>query len=106
MTNTIPPRDPTPSSANPSSTGPSDIGLTATALPARKDRRGQIMMGIGALVVIVAGVLWFSAASQHPDNPAADPAAVTTDPNAGQGQDTSGTPPPATAPADGSTTTQ
>jgi hypothetical protein len=83
----VPPRDPRPARA-------------------KVDRRGHIAIGVVAAVLIIAAILYFSAASQHPDNPAqtAIPGEVNPDPSAGQGQDTSGTPPaptePGNAPAD------
>ena len=87
MTN-IPPRDPVP---------PRDP-RPATA---KVDRRGHIAIGVVVAIVLIAAILWFSAASQHPDNPAqtGTPGEVNPDPSAGQGQDTSGTPPATTEPA-------
>ena len=58
-------------------------------------------MGAAAAIAIIAAIFWFSAASQHPDNPAQTetPGEVNPDPSAGQGQDTSGTPPAPAEPA-------
>jgi hypothetical protein len=77
---------------------------------ARTDRRSRIVIGIVAAAAVVAAVLYFSVASQNPDNPAQTsvPGQVNPDPNAGKSEDTSGTPPataPAQAPAENSGTT-
>jgi hypothetical protein len=66
MTN-IPPRDPaSPRGPSPTST--------------KVDRRSQIAIGIVAVVLVVGAILYFSAASQRPDQDASDTPAATTEP--------------------------